>query len=199
MDVKNSCALCNSLSDKTDANHKIFHCKKFSTPQSKLTKLKELGGCTRCGFLGHKVDNCNFRFNGRCINCKTFHAYFLCTKTNKIENEGNSSGSTQSGKKGGSNAMQSSTCATELVVMQSYAAKSDNLLPTVTAKLRNSNLKGHKDVRVLYDTASQSSFATEKLLQKVKHKVTRKNVNVKIIGFNNSETYNTKNVQLECQ
>ena len=31
-DVKNSCALCNSLNDKTDTNHKIFNCKKFSTP-----------------------------------------------------------------------------------------------------------------------------------------------------------------------
>ena len=51
---------------------------------------------------------------------------------------------------------------------------------------------------MLYDTSSQSSFVTEKLLQKVKHKVTRKNVNVKNIGFNNSKTYNTKIVQLEC-
>ena len=120
------------MNDKTDANHKVFNCKKITTPQSKLSKLKELGGCTRCGFLGHKVDNCNFRFNGRCINCKTFHAYFHCTKTNKVVNEGYSSGSTQSGKKWGSNAMQSSTSATELVVMQSYAAKSDNLLPIDT-------------------------------------------------------------------
>ena len=36
-DVKNSCALCYSLNDKTDASHKIFICKKKnSTPQSKL-------------------------------------------------------------------------------------------------------------------------------------------------------------------
>ena len=29
LDVKNSCALCNSLNDKPDANHEIFNCKNF--------------------------------------------------------------------------------------------------------------------------------------------------------------------------
>ena len=198
-DTKASCALCKSLNDNSDSQHKIFNCHKFSTPHSKLAKLKELGGCIRCGWLGHQVNDCNFKFNRKCSNCKSFHAHFLCTKNNKGTVEAGSVKSGHHHKKSSDNNIQTSSCATEVIVMQSFSHKSDMLLPTLTTTVRKSNFKGDKDLRTLYDTASQSTFISEKILSKVKHKVLRKNVHVKILGINNSKSYTTKIVELECK
>ena len=67
--VKFHCALCNSLGKDIDFNHKIHLCKKFPTPQTKVKKISELGGCTRCGFLNHTVNQCKYKFSGKCIKC----------------------------------------------------------------------------------------------------------------------------------
>ena len=197
--AKASCQLCNSLSNGSNSNHKIYHCEWFPTPQSKLDKLKELGGCTRCGSLGHKVNNCNYRFTGRCRNCTIFHAFFLCVKDRKpVSNNKSSSNDNGPKKQTDSDKMQTSSCVTEIAVLQSHCPKSDVLLPTLTASLRKSNHKGNKDVRVLYDTASQSTFVSEKLLNKVKHKILKKNITAKISGFNTTKKMCTKVVELEC-
>ena len=62
------CGLCHSLEGNNDFNHKIYKRIKFPDPRSKIKKLNELGGCTRCGFLNHKVEVCYYKFNGKHFN-----------------------------------------------------------------------------------------------------------------------------------
>ena len=78
---RNQCGLCKSLNDDSSSNHKMYMCKKFSTPETKLKRLEEIGGCTRCGILfNHIIASCMYHFNGRCVNRKNFHAIFYVSK-----------------------------------------------------------------------------------------------------------------------
>lgn len=190
------CGLCHSLGDNKDFNHKIYKCEQFPSPQSKIRKLNELSGCTRCGFLNHTVDVCNYKFNDKCFNCNKYHFYFLCSNNERNSISHKKECPPKDCKK--SNAVQSSTLATEFVVLQAQSPSSNVILPTLTAKINKNASNTRKDVRVLYDPASQSSFISEKLLKKIKHKVIKKDVNVKILGFNSSRSYQTKVVEIQC-
>ena len=50
---------------------------------------------------------------------------------------------------------------------------------------------------MLSDPASQSSVISEKCIKTIKHKVIKKHITAKIIGFNNCRTYTTNVVQLQ--
>lgn len=77
---RKGCQLCVSINSSEAENHKIFSCSRFNSPISKLSKIKELNGCTRCGLLNHTVSGCNYKFASRCGNCNSWHAFFLCVK-----------------------------------------------------------------------------------------------------------------------
>lgn len=194
---RNQCGLCSSLNDNSSINHKIYMCKKFPTPESKLKRLEEVGGCTRCGMLNHKISSCKYHFNGRCVNCKKFHANFLCVKNSKAKT-GSVVGSKPIEKPSNdaSVSFNAAACATETIVMNAQTISSNVILPTFSANLP-SNTKGQKNARVLYDPASQSTFISSKLLSKVKSKVINSNVITNIVGFNGSKSYKTKVVEVE--
>ena len=50
---------------------------------------------------------------------------------------------------------------------------------------------------MFYDTASQSTIVSDKLLNKVKHKGVRKNVTAKTIEINSSKKHTTKVEELK--
>ena len=50
------------------------------------------------------------------------------------------------------------------LLLQALSLSSNVILPTLTAKMQKIASNSRRDVRVLYDPASQSSFISEKLL-----------------------------------
>ena len=202
------CQLCNSVNSSDAQSHKIYNCPKFDTPLSKLNKIKELKGCTRCGLLNHSVNQCNFRFNKKCKTCDSWHAFFLCSET--VKNAGKNEKEKKELKipnkneskvnkfskhsKDNSDIGGRETFAVEYTVMNAQI-NNNVLLPTFSAKYAKEN-GGNVSVRTLYDSASQVTFISEHLLGKIKHKIVRDKVTLKIIGFNESRDLETKIVGL---
>lgn len=189
---KSGCWLCKSN------NHKIHNCKTFQTPEAKLNKISELKGCTRCGYLNHTVSNCKFRFSGKCKNCNKFHCFFLCVNDKKDKN-------TKLIKSNRSSenpivepvVKETHSCEVEFQVMTT-SVSSDIIIPTFTANFFKRG-NGSLEARSMYDPASQSTFINEKLLSKIKHKIIRKDVSIKISGFNESKLVKTNIVEAEIQ
>ena len=69
------CSLCDSLGISS-FDHKIMNCPKFSSPISKLSKIKDLNGCTKCGLLNHTIKQCRFKFKFKSKFCSEWHAHF---------------------------------------------------------------------------------------------------------------------------
>ena len=195
-DAKTMCSLCHSLGGSVKFNHRLHECTKFDSPESKLKKIEELGGCMRCGWLTHKISECKFWFSGKCIKCKEFHAHFLCTHEGSAKPPNQFNNQSKNKEKNASDSVKSTTGATEFVVMQSCTARSNILLPTLTAKV-GKPFGGHREARALYDPASQSSFISEKLVSKIKSKVINNNVNATILGFNSSRSFKTRTVEFD--
>ena len=80
--TKSNGCLCGS--EGTD--HSMFQCKKYSTADTKIKRVNELNGCTRCGYLNHQIANCKFKFHTRCRLCNAWHMTYLCTNSgeNKV-------------------------------------------------------------------------------------------------------------------
>ena len=81
--TSNSCVLCSK--DKAEYNHPIYRCPTYADPPSKISKLNEMTGCTKCGQVNHVADKCKFRFQRRC-SCGSWHFCFLCPKFRSDEN-----------------------------------------------------------------------------------------------------------------
>ena len=76
---KGNCVRYHSMGNGVDSNHKLFKCPKFTSPESKVSKLEELGGCKRCSQLNHKNLSCKFDCKWKCGKYNEFHYEFLCT------------------------------------------------------------------------------------------------------------------------
>lgn len=74
--LEGDCILCKG-------KHKVRECSNYSDPSSKLSKLRELGGCIKCGFLGHKSFHCKYKFKSKCRLCQKDHMTFLCINEQK--------------------------------------------------------------------------------------------------------------------
>lgn len=186
-----SCILCRESLKITSADHKIQNCNKFQSPKEKLAVITKLNGCVKCGLLNHTVQNCRYRFSGRCMKCKKYHAYFLCS----TESGGEKGKSEVSGKSKLNSTRKVSTNAINFSVMKTSTNDSPNVIPTFTTTFRtNPNL----DIRCMYDPASQASFITKSSCDKLNCHVIKENINVNIRGFNESKLITTKLVKLEA-
>ena len=72
------------------------------------------------------------------------------------------------------------------------------ILPTATLYLKNNN-GTQQTLRVLKDSASQSTFILNSVLNEYNHKIVSDNVDITINGLNSSATYKTKIVELQIQ
>lgn len=210
--IKRGCQLCHSVHNVDASNHKIHNCTKFSSPASKLSKIKDLDGCSRCGLLNHTVSGCNYRFASKCGTCNSWHAFFLCLKEknnsgskpekskmdkrlsekksyDKSYNKPNESTTTET--------IQKDTHAVNFTVMSAQSS-SDVVVPTFsvccTKRVKG---KGKKvlNIRALYDPASQVTFIASNLVDQIEHKVVKENVNIQITGFNESKCHRTKIIE----
>ena len=69
------CSLCYRTGQAY--SHKLGLCKTYPTTQDKVTKLKALGGCTKCTSLKHNTANCNYQ-GEKCRTCHGMHHNILC-------------------------------------------------------------------------------------------------------------------------
>jgi len=178
-----SCWLCQKAGLSDYYKHKIYKCPEFKSAKQKKDKIVELNGCTRCGYLNHTVNNCKFKFAGKCKNCKKYHAYFLCTaqSTNDSSSSSNSN-----------DVRVSSSVIT--IANNSISSSAGMIVPTFTADFKSK--KKSVKARVLYDPASQFSFVSEESIKKLPHKILQNNIKLNVSGFNSSKEFSAKIVEL---
>lgn len=209
---KRTCLICHSLKLK-DANHSIKWCPNFPSNSLKISKLKLLGGCLKCGnivHLNHTTNKCLFHLKENCKNCGDDHIEFLCPqssqntsevdqpkssnlaqssakqkfKTNKVKN--------QPEKVLSSEVTKETNNRIALTISAFTSLSCETILPTFSFRL-DSELDL---LRGLKDMGSQSSFVSERIASKHKFNVIQSNLNLSINGFNNSQNYQTKLVEV---
>lgn len=207
------CSICRTLEKADWLEHKLFNCNNFKSPEAKLQKIKELGGCEKCGYMNHKVENCKFKFKNKCTNCDKWHSSFLCSKKQ------NNASTKNTGNKNTSNIKNKKNTQTNLVELQvtsvenpsseqlvnSLHLNSHNVtstqnitLPTFTTTCKNKN-NNNQDLRVLYDSGSEMSFISQSMAQKLKYKVIQSGVLLNIKGFNCNRYYQTHIIEVDLK
>ena len=205
-----SCTLC------TDATHAINKCSNYLKPLEKIGRLKRLNACIKCANLDHTSEACNFRFNKTCNLCRKWHFTFLCPE--RIEDSGPKNAnlckvgppavrkdgrnpkqrndrSTNSNVSQTANATEAETSCMQIICASYFQDNFDDVdsaLSTFTV-----SQKEGKYVRGLYDTGSQSSFISEKLLKKFPHEILNDEINLTIKGINNVKTVKSKLVKVK--
>ena len=95
--------------------------------------------------------------------------------------------------KGDSTSSPTATTVTQLVQFQAQSDIFNNvILPTFTV-----STVGNHIVRCLLDTASQSSFITDDMAQRLALPVIELRLNVEVHGFNEAKTYALKMVSID--
>lgn len=184
------CWLCESVRDPRAADHKIANCPVFNTPEARLTKIRSSGGCVKCGWLTHDASSCKFNFRSKCRICNTNHAFFLCTKVTKPSSGPAADSASQCASHLAPK--PKSTNVVEFNVMETQTNE-NILIPTFTA------LSNKTSLRCMYDPASQTTFLTERAASRLKARVVKRNVRIKIAGFNATKVLTTKLVEFPLQ
>ena len=175
------CILCMATNEGVD--HPIYRCPVFADPISKLKKLAELKGCTKCGQINHIESKCNFRFKKKC-NCGNWHFNFLCAKVkgkNEIPSHSNLAKDNSSVLNTNSNIID---CFLNV-------GNSDSILPTFSCIANN-----RYQIRGLKDEGSQCNFIVESLAKELDLETVTDNVLVKVHGFNTPQQYISRVVKL---
>ena len=171
------CCLC--AGNKMEVDHPIHKCTVFASPSEKLDKLKSLGACLKCGYANHKTNACLFKFKNKCLQCAGAHFSYLCGNIKAKNINKNSSVSS------GSIGVQCS---------QFNATGSGTILPTFTAETNNGNY-----LRALKDSGAQCSFILERVAEREKFRVIKNNLNLTVDGFNTSQKYKSKVVEVKVK
>lgn len=156
------CSLC-SVADNPCKTHSTYECPVFPTPSDKLAKLKQLGGCFKCGNTNHTANRCRFRFERRCRECSKFHFSYLCTGSGKFRSiTSNNSVNVESVFIGKTSADQ-------------YGK--DSIIPSFSVTIQKQKL------RVMRDSGCQPNIITQKTADKLKLKIIREDFPLNIKGF----------------
>ena len=191
------CILC------SNDQHKLKDCQKFSTPQEKVDKLKQLSRCTKCP--GRRVTKKCFAKLSKCTKCSDYHLGFLCCGGSSGQG---SSGQCSSGrgsfgqdKKSGTNTQKTKhsdgpgVAAVSKVSTFTGSSLGDNILPTFTASFIGP-MESNLSVRTLYDPGSQASYVREDVANALNASILEPDVTLCIKGFNSNKSLKTKCVQL---
>ncbi|XP_045477941.1 uncharacterized protein LOC123683085 [Harmonia axyridis] len=180
------CLMCNM------DEHKIYSCRKFMnlSPNDRLSLVKEKNACLNCLTLGHSVQSCSSQHT--CFNCHRKHhslLHFNRTSTRHYSNEvpsqrSNNEVSRLNNLSQIQNESQAvshlSTCAQPTITtrtenispgrnvssLSSLSSNNQVLLATACVKLYDSHNK-QVIARCLTDSASQTSFITEDLVNRL--------------------------------
>ncbi|KAL7647412.1 UNVERIFIED_CONTAM: hypothetical protein RMT77_001008 [Armadillidium vulgare] len=202
------CILCQHLKYNGYDSHYISQCPKFNTPESRIKKIIEIGGCILCSLLNHDKSQCKFKFKKPCYKCNAQnHASFLCNKTKNVgTNVKNKKSSNTSQNETTSNVvgLGEASCSNDepnhpnvlevhslnTSIMQKY------ILPTFTAKTHLA--EGEIEYsRVLYDSASEYCFVSLSLAKKLNYKIINHDIDINIKGFNEAKNYKTNIIEFK--
>lgn len=155
-------------------NHFISNCDLFLAldNSARSARARELKICINCLRKGHFLPNC--KSLSTCRKCKRRHNTLLHFETKHTNTQRDSNSISKE---------QSSGETSEVLSVANCTALEDNqiLLSTAIIQIKDSQNKPHS-VRVLLDSASQSSFITESLLRKLNQRGTPINQAVGGIG-----------------
>lgn len=191
------CSLCSTPSNR-DASHSTFNCTVYSTTKAKRDKLVELNGCTKCGNISHKTDQCRFFFKKKCSKCSKFHFSFLCMADNSSQKnnssekkakkpEPNNNNDTTSAGSVESSSVDSGATFFSLNVNSGHSS----VVPTFSVDLGCSHvLHGMKD------SGCQTNFITNNLADELNLPVLVEKHLLKIGGFNSTKSLITKIVHI---
>ncbi|XP_066947446.1 uncharacterized protein [Macrobrachium rosenbergii] len=188
------CSLC--IVVDRDISHPVYRCPVFKTPQEKIDKLVSLSGCIKCGNLNHTSDNCKFKFNSRCSNCKGWHMSYLCVgNPRKKESTADKSKVNSGLDKSKDNSKLNIASSNLITLTEALQGDTDgeSILPTFTCKI------GGKRVRGLKDGGCQSNFITESLASQLDLKVIKDNFSITVNGINVPKTYKSKLVEFNVK
>ena len=71
-----NCCLCTKDRGQ-EADHPLYKCRVYTTPKTKIDKIRSVNGCIKCASLNHTSDRCTFKFKMKC-SCGGWHYRFLC-------------------------------------------------------------------------------------------------------------------------
>ena len=196
---KSICLLCKSDGNKNCFAHKMADCPVYKSVNEKISKIKDQNGCIKCSLLNHDSKTCRWVFRDKCSICHKDHVSFLCLSNTK--NPGakesvkpktfpkqkfqNSRTSNSPKSEGGAGKVDAQVISYSVL---NNTTNTDVLLPTFSAKLEGSK----RFSRVLYDSASQLTFITEKALKGTNYAIVTDEFSIQINGFNESRILTTK-------
>ena len=177
--VFNTCSICSKVKGQV-ADHALYKCLNYPTPEAKLAELKSLNGCVRCASLEHKASSCAFRFKKKCFKCNQWHFSFLCSKVSSPQ---------KPLEKSVSEVVKTETNS-GIAVFPNFSV--DCILPTFTF-----SVPGHNGVFWgLKDSGSQNSYVTQNLVRTYNFKSITEGMTITVNGFNGPKTYVTKIVEV---
>lgn len=177
-----------------------MECLKYGDPSAKLTKLKAMNHCLKCGYGNHTTYNCNFSFLWPCSICSKQHFSYFCNNANKnvtrqVAKAQNGVSKSEPKNKNNKGAMKGTVNQLIQFAIQNEEFEKV-VLPTFTVEATSNSGKSNK-LKCLIDTASQSSFILKDVAKSMKLEVVQKNIKVNIFGFNEAKTYLTDLVALD--
>jgi hypothetical protein len=149
-----------------------------------------------------------YKFTANCKICGRPHAHFSCTsdlKSAAVDScKSNNSNKYSKHKvhktdnEGAEEVRGSDTNVVEYNVMPT-SSSGNILIPTFTLQLPRINSKKLLNTRAMYDPASQVSFISETVAEKLSCRVVKTNIDIRITGFNESKLFNTSIVELSAK
>ena len=183
------CTLC-STKDKRETSHSTFECKSYPTPEAKIKKINEIGGCIRCANTNHNTKECRYRFNKRCFKCSKYHFSFLCSANSKSAADSTKANAKSEPKSSKENKqVQSSSVNVYNTTVEQYGE--DAIIPTFSIRLPDNSV-----IRCMRDSGCQPNFISQKAARRQKLRIVCDNFSLGVKGFNSKKNYNCKIVEL---
>ena len=183
------CSLC-STKEKQDTSHITMDCKKYPDVQSKLDKIKQANGCTKCASLYHLSKFCKHKFYRKC-RCGWYHYSFLCSgSSSKPNNYGKSKSNEKkdsvSAKSVDTHQNTQETVETGSIYVGGIKLEDygrDAIIPTFSVNLPSGGV-----IRGMRDSGCQPNFIVESVAKKLNLKIVQRNFPLKVNGFISSES-----------
>lgn len=192
-DVKAHCTLC-THDNASEQNHKLSQCPVYSDRNEKITKLKSIKGCVKCGFTSHCIQQCNYKFLRPCYKCSGSHMSFLCAKESIQEKkiDPKTPIKINSDEKPITKATTSGVVSTVSMTLESY---NDVILPTATVYIGDDK---QNPVRLFKDIGSQSSFVRGPP-ESIPGAEIVKQVKINVRGMNTIQSYDAPLIRFSVQ
>ncbi|XP_047741512.1 uncharacterized protein LOC125179522, partial [Hyalella azteca] len=180
------CSLCSGRGARV-TSHSTFNCHVYPNAKAKRDRLIALNGCTKCANVAHTTKTCHYKFKKKCFKCSQPHYTFLCMDESK-----NRSDPQPDGRKKPEKEVNSGVVAiSKAFVTRDVDYGEDAIIPTFLIMTSRGPLRGMRD------SGCQPNFVTESCAARLSLPVLEHNFSLRVNGFNTSEEYLTKIVEIE--